>query len=76
MAKLRFTLGIGRLICDQVKSELKNAAFMRGMKVTIEEDEGFFESNLRVLFEGTDEQVLALKPQVEDYFDRLKKAMS
>jgi hypothetical protein len=76
MAKLKFTVEVGMLLRGQVKSALKNAAFMHDLTVNIEEDENFLESNLRVVFEGTDEQILALKPAIEKYFADLEKENS
>lgn len=56
----RFTLSVGAVIRKSVISQIKNAAFMHGVALEIEEDKGFLESDYRVKMTGKRSVVTAI----------------
>lgn len=63
MAYLKFTATAGIVIRNGLVQMLKNSAFNKGLKIQIEEDRGWLQSNYRIIVEGNEKEVLEFQAE-------------
>ena len=71
-AEYKFMLQLGAIIRGTIISQLKNWCFQRGLKITIDEDKGWFDSTYRITVEVEESAVLDFKDAVNEYVSRLE----
>lgn len=66
-AELRFPITAGVLVRGQVIAKIKHAAFLRGLKIDVEEDKGLLESTYKVTVRGEESELKGFKKIIEGW---------
>lgn len=69
----KMTLKVGALHRTHVMSEIKNYAFNNGIKLTVEEDRGWLQSNYRLSVSGDYRKIKTFSNKILDFADRINE---